>query len=230
MIAAGTLAGMGAPRLGLLAVGAAASAVGASSAGTPAAQALSALHVPRALAVGRDVRISFRASQRPEGGYYYAVIVLKPYKRYTRPSPPPCSASSDMRRADYGYPQRDGVVKLALAPASSRTGRWCRGGTYAGAIYAVPHAPPCEAGTPVAANRGNLRVPVGASMATSRAASWRGPPAGLIPRACRNRSRGAQRSWRASRSGSSARARNSPARVRATLSPLLYRASYPVRR
>ena len=65
MIAPGTLAGMGAPRLGLLAVGAAASAVGASSAGTPAAQALSALHVPRALAVGRDVRISFRASQRP---------------------------------------------------------------------------------------------------------------------------------------------------------------------
>jgi len=76
------------------------------------------------------------------------VIVLKPYKRYTRPSPPPCSASSDMRRADYGYPQRDGVVKLALAPASSRTGRWCRGGTYAGAIYAVPHAPPCESRYP----------------------------------------------------------------------------------
>jgi hypothetical protein len=49
-----------------------------------------------------------------------------------------------MERADYGYPRSDGTVRLALTAARSRSGGWCHGGSYAGAVYAVPHAPPCE--------------------------------------------------------------------------------------
>jgi hypothetical protein len=53
-----------------------------------------------------------------------------------------------MQRTDYGYPQANGDVALALTPAKSSTAHWCRGGAYAGAIYAVPHAPPCESAYP----------------------------------------------------------------------------------
>jgi hypothetical protein len=106
------------------------------------------VRVQRTLAVWRSVRVSFHAKRLPAGGYYYAVIVLEPYKHYTRSSPPPCSASSNMARTDYGYTRPDGTVALALTPAKSRTGRWCRGGSYAGAVYAVPHAPPCDATYP----------------------------------------------------------------------------------
>jgi len=108
-----------------------------------AAQAVS-VHVQRKLAIRQSVRLTFRARRLAGGGYYYAVMVLKPYGRYTRTSPPPCSTSSDMQRTDYGYPRADGEVRLALTPAKSSTGRWCPGGAYTGAIYAVPHAPPCE--------------------------------------------------------------------------------------
>jgi hypothetical protein len=100
------------------------------------------------LAISHDVHVTLRANKLPEGGYYYGVIVLKPYRKYTRNSPPPCSTSSDMQRTDYGYPQPNGKVALALTPASSSTGHWCPGGSYTGAIYAVPHAPPCEGAYP----------------------------------------------------------------------------------
>lgn len=106
------------------------------------------VHVQHKLAVRQNVHVIFRAKQLPEGGYYYGVIVLKPYKQYTRSSPPPCSTSSNMQRTDYGYPQPNGQVALALTPAKSSTGHWCPSGDYEGAIYAVPHAPPCESTYP----------------------------------------------------------------------------------
>jgi hypothetical protein len=126
--------------LGILAAGVAMLAfVGA----TVAAETVS-VHVQRKLVVHENVHITFHAQRLAEGGYYYAVLVLKPYKNYTRTSPPPCATSSDMKRTDYGYPQPNGEVALALTPAKSRTGHWCPGGSYLGGIYAVPHAPPCE--------------------------------------------------------------------------------------
>jgi hypothetical protein len=107
------------------------------------------VHVQRKPSVRKNVRVSFRAAgQLPEHGYYYAVIVLKQYKRYTGLEPPPCSTSSNMERSDYGYPQRDGSVRLALTPTGSATRHWCPGGSYVGAVYAVPHAPPCESKYP----------------------------------------------------------------------------------
>ncbi len=106
------------------------------------------VHVQRELAIRQNVHVDFQAARLPEGGYYYGVIVLKPYKQYTRTSPPPCSTSSNMQRTDYGYPQTDGQVALALTPAKSSAGHWCPSGSYEGAIYAVPHAPPCESAYP----------------------------------------------------------------------------------
>jgi hypothetical protein len=98
--------------------------------------------------VGRNVGLSFSAAPLPGGGYYYGVLVLAPYRHYTRTVPPACSTSSDMQRTDYGYPQPKGLVTLALTPAKSDTHRWCHGGSYEGAIYAVPHAAPCEGAYP----------------------------------------------------------------------------------
>ncbi len=106
------------------------------------------VHVQHKLAVRQNVHLTFRAKQLPEGGYYYGVIVLKPYKKYTSNSPPPCSTSSNMQRTDYGYPQPNGQVALALTPAKSSTEHWCPSGSYEGAIYAVPHTPPCESTYP----------------------------------------------------------------------------------
>lgn len=106
------------------------------------------VHVQRKLNARQNIHITFHARDLPEGGYYYAVIVLKPYKKYTRTSPPPCATSSDMQRTDYGYPQPSGEVALALTPAKSLARHWCPGGDYLGAIYAVPHAPPCESTYP----------------------------------------------------------------------------------
>jgi len=110
----------------------------------PAAAETVSVHVQSKPTIRASVRVSFRAKPLPDGGYYYAVLVLKPYRRYTRAAPPPCATSSNMQRADYGYPRSDGQVSLSLAPARSAAGHWCRGGAYVGAIYAVPHAPPCE--------------------------------------------------------------------------------------
>lgn len=111
------------------------------------------VHVQHKPAVRQNVHLTFRAKQLPEGGYYYGVIVLKPYKKYTRASPPPCSTFSNMQRTDYGYPQANGQVALALTPAKTSTGHWCPSGSYEGAIYAVPHAPPCESAYPCPSER-----------------------------------------------------------------------------
>jgi hypothetical protein len=103
------------------------------------------VHVQRKPSFTGNVHISFRPTDRlPEGGYYYAVMVLRPYRHYTRASLPPCATSSNMERTDYGYPQSGRPVRLTLTPAKSTTGHWCPGGIYTGAIYAVPHTPPCE--------------------------------------------------------------------------------------
>ena len=108
------------------------------------------VHVQQQLAIRKNIHLTFKARSLPDGGYYYGVIVLKRYKQYKRSSPPPCSTSSDMQRTDYGYPPSSGVVMLALTPAKSSTKHWCAGGSYEGAIYAVPHAPPCESSYPCA--------------------------------------------------------------------------------
>ena len=112
-----------------------------------AAAASVSVRVQRSPTIGRAVRVTFRARSLPNHGYYYAVLVLKPYRAYTRASPPPCATSSNMLRTDYGH-SRHGVVALALTPARSATGHWCRGGSYSGGIYAVPHAPPCNSSYP----------------------------------------------------------------------------------
>jgi hypothetical protein len=106
------------------------------------------VRVQRKLTARQSVHINFHARSLPGGGYYYAVIVLKPYKDYTRTSPPPCATSSDMQRTDYGFASSGGAVALALTPAKSHTEHWCPGGDYVGAIYAVPHPPPCESTYP----------------------------------------------------------------------------------
>ncbi len=115
---------------------------------TMAMAATVSVHVQRRPVVHQNVHVTFHARHLPGGGYYYGVIVLKPYKRYTRTSPPPCSTSSNMQRADYGYPQANERVALALTPAKSSTRHWCPSGSYEGAIYAVPHTPPCESAYP----------------------------------------------------------------------------------
>ena len=122
-----------------------AGSVGASAIALPKTVSV---HVQRKLSVRESVRISFRSGQLLGAGYYYAVIVLKPYRKYTRQTPPPCSTSSNMERTDYGYRQPDGSVRLALTPAASASRDWCRGGAYIGAVYAVPHPPPCESKYP----------------------------------------------------------------------------------
>jgi hypothetical protein len=99
--------------------------------------------------VGGSVRVGFMPrGDLPSGGYYYAVIVLKEYARRSPSAPPPCAISSDMRRTQYGYPHRGRALSLTLKPASSTSGHWCPGGTYAGAVYAVPHKPRCAGSQP----------------------------------------------------------------------------------
>lgn len=120
-------------------------AIGARAAASDSASAAGfAVHVQRHLSVDHGVRVGFSASPLPHGGYYYAVLVLDRYRRYTRTSPPPCATSSNMQRTAYAYPRIAEEISLTLTPAHSKAGRWCRGGTYSGAVYAVPHPPPCE--------------------------------------------------------------------------------------
>jgi hypothetical protein len=178
----------------------------AGSAGTSAASAAGVVvHVQRPHSVAQSVHVSFSAAPLPNGGYYYAVIVLEPYRHYTRSSPPPCATSSNMQRTDYGYPRASSRVALAITPAHSATGHWCRGGTYSGAIYAVPHAPRAKAGIRAAANRTNHRARAGGSTATSSAASSPCPTSTTTPTVCPRRSRVARASSRASASGFRAR-------------------------
>ena len=119
----------------------------------PATHALT-VRVQSKPTVRSTVGIGISASPLPNGGYYYGVLVLRPYRGYTRTVPPACSSSSDMQRTDYGYPQPSGLVTLALTPAESDTLHWCHGGSYEGAVYAAPHAPPCEAAYPCRAPAG----------------------------------------------------------------------------
>jgi hypothetical protein len=107
------------------------------------------LKVQTKLSTRENVHLSFKASPLPEGGYYYAVVVLKaPYRGHDAvEEPPACALSSNMQRTDYGWPDH-GTVLLALTPAKSHTRHWCPGGSYEGAIYAVPHPPPCESSYP----------------------------------------------------------------------------------
>jgi len=141
---------MRALRLPLLAMGALASVLIFSGSAAPLS-----VHVRRHLDVRQNVHITFHAHRLPEHGYYYAVIVLKPYTKYTATSPPPCSTSSNMYAADYGYPRTGGEVKLTLTPSLTNptptegpTKQWCPGGSYEGGVYAVPHPPPCESKYP----------------------------------------------------------------------------------
>jgi len=107
------------------------------------------VHVQSRLSVTGNVDIAFRPNAPlPAGGYYYAVIVLKPYKHYTRAAPPPCAVSSDMQKTAYGYPRPGQPVRLVLTRTASHQRRWCRGGTYIGGVYAVPNPPPCNATYP----------------------------------------------------------------------------------
>lgn len=99
--------------------------------------------------MNRNVHLAFQPTGvLPAGGYYYAVLVLAPYRHYTGQNLPRCATSSDMLRTDYGYPHPGRPVRLTLTPASSSGGHWCAGGTYLGGIYAVPHPPPCESRYP----------------------------------------------------------------------------------
>ena len=103
------------------------------------------VHVQPKPSIAGSVHISFHPTDRlPPGGYYYAVMVLKPYKGYTQHEPPPCATSSDMEKTDYGYPHPSHPVRLALTPAKSLARHWCRGGVYSGGIYSVPYPPPCN--------------------------------------------------------------------------------------
>jgi len=107
------------------------------------------VHVQPKPGIAGSVHISFRPTDRlPPGGYYYAVIVLRPYKHYTKYAPPPCATSSNMGKTDYGYPNPSHPVRLALTPAKSFARHWCRGGVYSGGIYAVPYPPPCNSTYP----------------------------------------------------------------------------------
>lgn len=126
-------------------------AVGWSSALAAAKPGPTAVEVPRHPRVSGSFTVSFRPREPlPSGGYYYAVVVLT--KRYAkRLSRARCAQESDMSDTEYGY--RDGSHKLNLslgpeasAPSEGQPTRldWCAGATYKGAIYAVPHAPPCR--------------------------------------------------------------------------------------
>ncbi len=128
--------------LGALAAAAFASAPPAGAV-TPI-EVVSKLTVKRPPHIREPVHLKLSAPVLPEGGYYYGVLVLRPHGRYTSRETPGCAVSSDMQRAAYGYPNARGAVSLALAPATSKAHHWCPGGRYEGAVYAVPHAPPCE--------------------------------------------------------------------------------------
>jgi hypothetical protein len=119
-----------------------ASAAGTSASAQPDAVSVNVQQKP---SIAGNVHIGFPSTgSLPPGGYYYAVIVLKPYRHYTQEAPPPCATSSNMQKTDYGYPRPGRPVRLVLTPTKSEAGHWCRGGSYIGAIYAVPHPPPCN--------------------------------------------------------------------------------------
>jgi hypothetical protein len=108
------------------------------------------VEVPRHPRVSGSFTVSFRLWEPlPSGGYYYAVVVLTKHdaKRFSRAQ---CTQSSEMTDTEYGYPDAGHELHLSLSPEKSEpfSGEpepldWCAEATYKGAIYAVPHAPPC---------------------------------------------------------------------------------------
>ncbi len=107
------------------------------------------VRVPAKPIVTGNVAITFRPrGSLPHGGYYYAVVVLTGYVGYSLQKPPPCATSSDMGQTVYGFPHRRRPVRLTLISAHSADQRWCPGGTYEGAVYAVPHKPRCSSAKP----------------------------------------------------------------------------------
>jgi hypothetical protein len=129
-------------------------AIGTAGASTAAAASLPAevaVHVHKPQSLTGDIGVRFSPiTALPADGYYYAVIVLKPYRHFTRAAPPPCAVASDMQKTAYGYARPGHVVSLVLTRSRSRLHEWCRGGGYVGAIYAVPNPPPCESKYPCA--------------------------------------------------------------------------------
>jgi hypothetical protein len=186
---------------GVLALVGVGSASGAPRAPTGAAT----VRVLDRIGVHRNVHLAFQPTGvLPAGGYYYAVLVLAPYRRYTRQNPPRCATSSDMLRTDYGYPHPGQPVRLTLTPASSPAGHWCPGGTYFGGIYAVPHPPPCESRYPC---RSEPYKPPSPCWELKPASGYAGrshsPGAGPTRKGCRGRSTLARGSSRTSTSSSS---------------------------
>jgi hypothetical protein len=88
--------------------------------------------------------IDFHPQHLPSGGYYYAVAVLAPYHFHGGRPTPSCAVSSNMKVTEYGFPPRTGALRLTLTPTPSSSKAWCTGATYEGAVYAVPHKPPCN--------------------------------------------------------------------------------------
>jgi|GEM_PF-2517747 len=133
-----------------LAIGALALAiVGVASASATMQLGPVTVRLPQRPSVGANVSVAFNTrGQLPNGGYYYAVIVLEEYPRSLQSAHPPCAVSSDMRRTPYGYPRRGRPVRLTLTPAPSSSNHWCPGGGYIGAVYAVPHKPRCSRSYP----------------------------------------------------------------------------------
>ncbi len=66
---------------------------------TPGAAQALAVHVARPQTPGAPIGVRFGAPALPEGGYYYAVVVLERYRHYTQASPRPAP-----RRATWNVP------------------------------------------------------------------------------------------------------------------------------
>lgn len=124
----------------------------------PCAPSLGAAVPPRSVSVQAPenanpvaaVAVSFQTHLHlPLGGYYYAVAALSSYRTPVGEEPR-CAVSSDMLRTEYAFPRttRQVRMQLRLFPAPFGNGEWCPGGTYVGAIYAVPHPPPCTRAYP----------------------------------------------------------------------------------
>jgi hypothetical protein len=127
----------------IAAVSATAAAVAAAAPATGEWSRKVAVSVPARPSPAGNVTVRFTPHARlPRGGFYYAVAVLEHYGTGSGAAPS-CAISSDMHRTEYGHRAHSGRVHLTLLPAPSAAGQWCPAGSYQGAIYAVPHPPPC---------------------------------------------------------------------------------------
>ncbi len=103
---------------------------------------------PHPVVVG-NVTVSFKPREPlPSGGYYYAVVVLTKHDA-KHLGTKRCARSSNMGWTEYAYPTPGSRVHLALSPKPTRSTPptrlpWCAGAVYKGAVYAVPHSPPCR--------------------------------------------------------------------------------------